>query len=146
MPTQDIRPGLRERLDEADRKLAELQAELARVADDKEAIRHLLAREDQRYRVTEPPAPAVKPPSVALGDYILAALRDKPQTKEDLRLRADQSGYEGAGRAVHATLMNMVQSGRLRQNSDGTYELAKPESLVVGNAPGVTIRETIGRH
>jgi len=117
-PMHDIRPGLRERLDELAKKIADLRAAMDKVMSQKTAIETLLAVEETRFGT----APVVKTPTLALPDFLIEAVRERPRQKEALKSAAEGAGYEDAGRKVHVTLLNMVQSRRLRVREDGCYE------------------------
>jgi len=64
-----------------------------------------------------------------LADFLVAQVKERgSMTKEDLRLAALFAGYfdegESGGRAVHATLMNLIKNKRLVVDIDGLYGVA----------------------
>ena len=69
----------------------------------------------------EQPATAKAP----LVDFLCAAMADRgAKSKDELRDLAQAAGYFGpgdGGRAIHATMVNLVRGGRVRELSDGKF-------------------------
>lgn len=126
MPSQDIRPALRERMVAAARKLDGLEKERHELQEEVAAIQHLMAIEDRRF--AERPGPEHPTPRMSLSDFLATQIRQGVKDKEALRFAAMRAGYfengESAGRATHATLLNMQRGGRLIERPEGIYEVA----------------------
>jgi hypothetical protein len=116
---RDIRPDLRERLEEAlhrrDRHLAQVKS--AEV--DIQAYQGMIEREDARYNARAADVP--KPPSDALASFVFKALLMRPQSKEDLRHSAANAGYDVDGRSIHAVTVNLVRTGKIKELKDGVF-------------------------
>lgn len=77
--------------------------------------------------------PEIKTP---LADYLIQDLgRRGPLNKEDLRIGAEREGYfpggGGGGRAVHATLVNLVRAKRVKVSVDGLYSVSELEKALL---------------
>jgi hypothetical protein len=112
---KDIRPDLRERLraaaverDQLRPHLAELEAEIA-------LLEKVIEREDRRFR------PAGSSPQDSLADFLMENLRRGIATKDGLRAVAEGAGYEVDGRSIHATLVNLIKSGKAVEFNEGEY-------------------------
>jgi hypothetical protein len=79
----------------------------------------MLAAEERRFTPEE--AAQTKPPEEALPEFIFQSLHKGPLTKDDLRWMANRAGYDVDGRSIHATLVNLLRSGRAVEVSDGQY-------------------------
>ncbi len=149
---RDIRDDLRERLKILDVRLAEeterysavrreLEADhmhkLEVIKAQSDAIITLLNAENESNGFPIEPVQSLPGMRLPLKDYFLTLTYTRgPLTKDDLRDAANRAGYfdddASAGRVTHATIMNLVSSGRLVRLSDGGY--AKPESLTAPSA------------
>ena len=82
--------------------------------------------------------PSASTPIESLSSFLIQQTRKIGRiSKEDLRISAVKAGYfsvdDGGGRVVHATLLNLVRSGRLQEYDDSTYSVpSKPDLLVSG--------------
>jgi hypothetical protein len=122
MPIRDIRDDLRDRIgrleDEADR----LQRVLAELIEQRALCARLLEIEDAHFQRSLPSLET--PPAEPLMEHLTQLLSRRPRTKEELIEMAVQSRHvpqDLAGRAVHATLLNMQRAGRIMAGPDGKF-------------------------
>jgi len=99
-------------------RLADLKAEW-------ETINRLLVAEQRRLGVS-PETPAQPKPKMSLDDFFVqVAEKFGTASKQNLREEAEHAGYfvDGGpnGRRTHATIMNIVRSGRLREIEPDVY-------------------------
>lgn len=71
-------------------------------------------------------------PKVPLGDFLCMEMAEKgAKTKDQLRALAQAAHYftkgESGGRAIHATLVNLMKKGRVGEISEGLYGVPVPE-------------------
>lgn len=112
---KDIRPDLRERLRAAAVERDQLRPRLQELDGTIALLERLIEQEDQRFR------PAGVAPSDSLGDFLLEKMRRGISTKESLRAVAEEAGYDVDGRSIHATLVNLIKSGRAVEIGEGQY-------------------------
>ncbi len=105
-----------------------------------EAIQRGLQLEMRRLgRSADSPAPAAnqQAPSVSLDDFMVSIVEKFGMAaKENFRNEAVHAGYfqpgETGGRQIHATLLNLVRAGRVRQIGPDTYAPAnKPGEFLL---------------
>lgn len=76
---------------------------------------------------------AVPQLQLPLADFICAELSERPSTnKEGLREAAEQAGYftaGGGGRAIHATVINLLRTKRISVDINGKYSVVKRENV-----------------
>jgi hypothetical protein len=149
---RDIRKDLRERIsliqqaiDKDTRDFEAKQKQLldafqTRVQDAKVALAgyvRLLEIEERRAQSMLPaavagtaPPPPTHTPKSPLADFLCSAMAQTGvKTKEELRDLAQGAGYFGAGeggRTIHATIVNLVRGGRVRELPDGKYAVRLP--------------------
>jgi hypothetical protein len=118
-PFRDIRPDLRERLRSTTAELDQLHAITENLEKTVQILEQMLATEERRFN----PEPTTKkgPPEEPLPEFVMQSLRSGPHSKDDLRWMAEQAGYEVDGRNIHATLVNLLKSGRAVEISEGQY-------------------------
>jgi hypothetical protein len=148
MKLRDIRDDLRMRLLLVSQKI---EAENVRFEAQQQALVHafkgkiealkveaaglnrLLEVENQRLGEQATSAAAATKPS--LPDFMSTVLHERgPKSKEELREMAQQAGYfansDGGGRAIHATLVNMMRAGRvLFDQSSAKFMLRKQKEF-----------------
>jgi hypothetical protein len=114
---RDIRPDLRERLRSTSAELDQLQAITENLEKTIQVLEQMLAEEERRF------APEAKkgPPEEPLPEFVMQSLRSGLRSKDDLRWMAEQAGYDVDGRNIHATLVNLIKSGRAVEVSEGQY-------------------------
>ncbi|GKQ49946.1 hypothetical protein [Bradyrhizobium sp. Ce-3] len=114
---------------ESERKALEAthEAKMAELRLEWDGINRALQLELRRLGRTADSAPAASAPAPAmsLDDFFVATVEKLgAASKNNLRDEAAHAGYfpqgEG-GRATHATLMNIVRSGRIRQVDSDVY-------------------------
>ncbi len=135
---RDIREDLAERLRAIDAEMAAARTEydVARrtldseyavlfedMSDRQRAVSRILDAESQRMG-DAPQRRAPSPPTMKLplSDYIIHLIGEGNKSKDDIRDAVDRAGYEGAGRTVHTTLLNLVRANRIIEY-DGAYRL-----------------------
>ncbi|WP_454626540.1 hypothetical protein [Bradyrhizobium cenepequi] len=112
---KDIRPDLRERIRAAAVERDQLRPRLQELDGTIALLEKLLEQEDQRFR------PVGIAPSDSLGDFLLEKMRRGVSTKESLRAVAEEAGYDVDGRSIHATLVNLIKSGKAVETGEGQY-------------------------
>jgi len=128
--TRDIRPDLRERLEEersnrerAIEKRRKAEAEEKEAVDNISRLMGLLEREAARFGEMAPAGDARKPDSV--GDFFIQLMREAPHSKEELRIAAEKAGYfkgpENPKRVTHLTITNMERGGRIKRDANDRY-------------------------
>jgi hypothetical protein len=112
---KDIRPDLRERLrtamverDQLRPRLLELEAEIA-------VLEQMIEQENRRF---QPPPSA---PEDSLADFLLEKMRLGTSSKDGLRAVAEAAGYDVDGRSIHATLVNLIKSGKAVEFGEGQF-------------------------
>lgn len=139
---RDLRADLKERIKDVDAKSVEVDQSfeakimaLQKERDDQmdalrkefNALQALLEIEDRRLgSASSAPKSSPTPPSQPLADFFERKLKEiGPMTKSQLRALAVEAGYfaddDRAGRAVHATLVNIVRAHRIDLMDDGQY-------------------------
>ena len=137
---RDIRDDLLERLNAIEAEMAAarteydaerrvLEANFAALFEDihdrQIAISRILDLEARRMgEPSKRRAPSASAPfRLPLLDYILNFVAGHKKSKDEIKEAVDRAGYEGAGRTVHTTLLNMVRAGKLHVQDD-LYEIA----------------------
>jgi len=115
---RDIRSDLKERLAAAEAQRAQLVQSLDDLDEEVRAIQSMLEIEDQR---DIPNGHAKKRPSIPLEDFIVLKAKQRPMSKEDLRLAAVAEGFDVNGRHIHGHLMKLLRDQVVRENNDGCY-------------------------
>jgi hypothetical protein len=142
---RDIRDDLRERLKIVDLRSDEenerygaarrgLEIEHAQaiqmLQEQRKALLVIINADSEDY---SPPEEKIRRPAMRLPlkDYFLTIISTRgPHSKDDLKEAAITAGYfsdgANAGRATHATVMNITSSGTLRRLPDGRYDWVGP--------------------
>jgi hypothetical protein len=116
---RDIRPDLEARLLSAQKSFDEHSAKAKSAGDEVAELTRMLERENQRFAPTRTAKAA---PADSLTDYLFARLKEGSRlTKEQLRVLALEAGYNIDGRSIHATVMNLLKSGFVSDDGNGTY-------------------------
>lgn len=154
MGLRDITADLKERLEmlEAQGKAENVEyerarksledrhnAKLAELEDEWNSIHRLLSAEMRRLGKTgdSRSAATAAVPALSLDDFFVNTVEKFGMaSKENLRNEAFVAGYfadgESSGRRIHATIMNIVRAGRIRQVSPDTYAPAhKPGEFLL---------------
>jgi hypothetical protein len=140
---RDIRNDLRERLAAVCEQIADVRGEYDHDRNDLErrfnerlmalsaemsSLKTILESEARRQGDEPVSFPKAKAPILRapLADFLVYILKERePLSKDDLRAMAENHQYfpdgTSSGRPVHATLMNLVRSGRVQETSDGLY-------------------------
>ena len=122
---KDIRKELRERLSNAEARRAEQESQLRTTAEEIDILMRLIELEDLKFGAKTESGP----PDMPLADAILEMARDDSVSKEELYRRAERRGYFGGttrGRqSVHATVINLIKSGRLIDVGGGMFATAR---------------------
>jgi hypothetical protein len=113
---RDIRPDLRERLRAAKTDRDHMSELIETLNKTVELLEQMLAQEEARYS-----ASTKRAPQEPLPDFVVGRLRAGVQTKDSLRAAAEQAGYDVDGRSIHATLVNLMKTGRAAETGDGEY-------------------------
>ena len=140
---RDIRNDLRERLAAVIAQLVDVRTEydhdrndlerrfneqFTALSNERSSLEIILASESRRQG--EDPEFHQKPKDrslkLPLADFLIYQLKERgPSSKDDLRSAAENHQYfsdgESSGRPIHATLMNLVGSGRVQKTLDGIY-------------------------
>lgn len=116
---RDIRADLKERLEENERERSRIAARLKELDFATAALMNLLDLEDKRIGDLFPE----NREKLTLLEFVLSELSDgQERSKDELRESAKKNNYsaEGGslGRAIHATIMNLVRSGRIEEVND----------------------------
>jgi hypothetical protein len=112
---KDIRPDLRERLRAAAVERDQLRPRLQDLDGTIALLEKLLEHEDRRFK------PPNATPTDSLADFLLENLGRGIATKDALRAVAEGAGYEVDGRSIHATLVNLIKSGKAVEIGEGQY-------------------------
>jgi hypothetical protein len=140
---RDIRNDLRERLAAVIAQLVEVRTEydhdrndlerrfneqFTELSKERSSLEIILASESRRQGEDQTfhQKPEDRNLKLPLADFLIYQLKERgPSSKDDLRAAAENHQYfsDGAssGRPVHATLMNLVGSGRVQKTLDGFY-------------------------
>lgn len=137
-PLRDIRPDLKARLRAALENRDSHQAKVEEFAGEIDDLTRQLDRENARYG-QERVRLQLQEPTESLTDFILQALRMRPMGKEDLRDSASRAGYSVDGRSIHATVVNLHRTGRIKEITEGVF--AMPDHAPT--APEPTIRRRV---
>jgi hypothetical protein len=110
---------------ERDGRVTELKAELLAIGKLLEAEQRRMSGAQLRPVAPQPPQLS-QAPQLSLADFLVRKLSETgPLSKDDLRSLAVKEGYfadtESAARAMHATLMDILRSERIRQLPDGAF-------------------------
>lgn len=113
---RDIRADLQDRLDSAMAHRDDHLAKAKEYGAEAEELKRLIEREDRRFA-------AVKdtPEVTSLTDFIVDRLHKERMSKDSLRNLAESYGYDVDGRSIHATLVNLLRTGKVSEGADGTY-------------------------
>lgn len=129
-PLTDIRAGLRERIEalseEGVRARKEFDALMESINAEYDLLIRLLNIEEDRHHRRGLARVLLSGPTKPLQDFIVETLNQGPKNKEQLRESAKKAGYftdndSSAGRIIHATVVNLMRSGRIQEGQDGTY-------------------------
>jgi hypothetical protein len=80
----------------------------------------LLDQEERRFGT--PKAEQIAIP-VSLSAFILESLSRGKMDKDGLKQFAESKGFAADGRSLHATLINLVRSGKIKELDEGLYDL-----------------------
>ena len=113
---RDIRADLQDRLDSAIASRDEHVAKANEYGVEADELKRLIEREDRRFA-------AVKdtPEVTSLTDFIVDRLGQERMSKDSLRNLAASHGYDVDGRSIHATLVNLTRTGKVKEGADGTF-------------------------
>jgi hypothetical protein len=124
----------------------EHRKEVEAIGREREAIKAMLALEDDRLGEGRGASRAAERSLMPLGEFIITTLCARgPMEREDIKIEANAAGYFGNGangRTFNTTLMNLVKHGKLL--SHGTvysargvpsYPLFQSESVADGDRP-----------
>lgn len=112
---KDIRPDLRERLRAATLERDQLRPRLQELEGTIALLEKIIEQEDERFR------PVGTAPSEPLADFLLEKMRRGVNTKDSLRMVAEEAGYEVDGRSIHATLVNLIKSGKAVEMGENQF-------------------------
>jgi hypothetical protein len=116
--TRDIRPDLRARLETAIASRDRAREHLNFFDSEVNALTRLLALEDRRFSET---IGTVEDKQPFLTGFIIERLKKRRMSKDELRVVAAEAGFEIDGRSIHATLVNLVRTGKVRLEEGGFY-------------------------
>jgi hypothetical protein len=117
---RDIRDDLKARMISAAAKRDEYEKQLKALDEEVLMLTKLLDQEERRFGTREPEAGES---SETLSTFILESLARGRMNKDGLRHFAESKGLTVDGRSLHATVINLVRSGKVKQASDGFYDL-----------------------
>ncbi|WP_456620397.1 MULTISPECIES: hypothetical protein [unclassified Bradyrhizobium] len=117
---RDIRQDLKARMISAAAKRDEYQKQMKALDDEVLMLTKLLDQEESRFGSREPETTGA---SETLSTFILESLARGRMNKDGLRNFAESQGLVVDGRSLHATIINLVRSGKVKQVSDGFYDL-----------------------
>ena len=112
---KDIRPDLRERLRGAAVERDQLRPRLQELDGTIALLEKLLEQEERRFK------PPNSTPQDSLANFVMENLARGIATKDALRAVAEGAGYEVDGRSIHATLVNLIKSGKAVEFNEGQY-------------------------
>jgi hypothetical protein len=124
---RDIRADLQERLREALSKRDEFLAKAKEYDADVDMLQRLIDREDQRHKTPASQAAQQQRPDEPLPDFVLNAIRIRPQSKGALRQAVANAGYDVDGRSIHATTVNLLRRGKIKER-DGVFSVSDLET------------------
>lgn len=116
--TPDIRPDLRMRLENATAARNQAREQLGFYESEVRALTQLLALEDQRFG-SFPQQKEERRPD--LPAFIFEKLQKNRMSKDGIRQIVQKAGYDVDGRSIHATLVNLIRGGKVREDGAGTY-------------------------
>jgi hypothetical protein len=116
---RDIREDLQDRLRDALNRQKEFSAKATEAGIEADMLQQLIARENQRYPQQADAGGAR--PDEAFGDFVFKSLLARPKSKEDLRQAAADAGYDVDGRSIHAAIVNLLRTGRIKELHNGVY-------------------------
>lgn len=120
-PNRDIRSDLKERMLLATANRDEHQ-KLAKAFDDEVLLlTKLLDQEERRFGSAK--AEQVAPTPVSLSSIIVEGLTQDRMDKDGLKQFAEGRGFTVDGRSLHATIINLIRSGKIREVAEGIYGL-----------------------
>jgi plasmid stability protein len=120
---RDIRPDLRDRLRVATAERDHMRSMIEKLEGTVQLLEQMLAAEERRFTVNlvADGVTVGEPPSEPLPDFILGALRRSNHSKDSLRFLAEKGGYHVDGRSIHATLVNLIRTGKAEEIEDGEF-------------------------
>jgi hypothetical protein len=124
LPYRDIRSDLKERLRTAVSERDILAAKAASLDEEVDLLTKLLDQEERRFGDQEKSSNTDTKPEDSLGNFIIEQVKIRPMTKVDLLYAAKAAGYfaDGGGpRSIHATVINMLKSGKLVVAAHGRF-------------------------
>lgn len=130
---RDLRDDLRERLgllsERRQKAKAQYDGEIRAIDTEEGPLKALLALEERRLGGPEHETKGMG----SLPDFFAKMMENGPATKDELREAADILGFftdaGAAGRVTHATLVNMVRGGRIRELAEGKFELVAKSAI-----------------
>jgi hypothetical protein len=119
-PLRDIRPDLRERLRSTTAEMDHLRGIVGDLEKTVQILEQMLAAEEQRFN---PQVPTKKgPPTEPLAEFLIENMAASGlKSKDEMRRMAEQAGYDVDGRSIHATLVNLIKSGRAVEIGPGQF-------------------------
>jgi hypothetical protein len=121
---RDIRSDLEDRIGDATINRDRALAQAKEYEDDIALLKRMLDRENARYQRAINGKPK---PTLPLDAFIEQHLKMRPMNKNDLWDYADKAGYDVDGRSIHATTMNLLRGGRIKEfpaAGSGVYAVA----------------------
>jgi hypothetical protein len=134
---RDIRPDLKERLREAVEGRDFHAAKASEYDKEVDDLVRQLDREEARFSNRELVA-ATKEPEAPLTDFILKTLEIRPMSKDDLREYATNEGYDVDGRSIHATLVNLSRTDKIKELAGGVFGLRDHVPTLAGPPPAAS--------
>lgn len=119
-PYRDIRTDLKARLIAATAKRDEQQKLVEELDNEVLLLTKMLDQEERRFgaaKIEQPPTQAPLP------DFIVESLSRGKMDKDDLRHFAETKGIAVDGRSLHATLINLIRAGKIKEVEEGFYDL-----------------------
>jgi hypothetical protein len=116
---RDIRSDLKDRLRVATAQRDHMRSAIGTLEKAVELLEQMLAQEEHNYAAANGSAKAK--PMASLPDFIVDKLGTGHSTKDSLKLAAVEAGYKVDGRSIHATLVNLIKTGRATEIGEGRY-------------------------
>jgi hypothetical protein len=112
---KDIRPDLRERHRAAVVERDQLRPRLNELDGTIALLEQMIEQENRRFQ----PTPST--PQDSLADFLMEKMLYGISSKDGLRAEAEGAGYDVDGRSIHATLVNLIKSGKAVEIGEGQF-------------------------
>ncbi len=119
-PYRDIRADLKARLIATKAKRDEQQKLVEELDSEALLLTKMLDQEERRFGAAKADQPPAQAP---LPDIIVESLARGKMDKDGLRHFAESKGIVVDGRSLHATLINLIRGGKIREVEEGLYDL-----------------------